>query len=185
MLRDAPELEAKTLLEHFQARPGCGLGPQHRPTFQRRVRPWRATHGPEREVFFAQERPPGELLQLDWTCAQELQVTIAGEALDHLFCHGVRPYSDWQWATRCNSESFLSWVTGLQAALAQLGKCPPHLGTDNASAATHELEGMPGRPRGCHSDDLELCTHCDVTPLTIHVACPHAPGDVASRATGT
>ena len=42
------------------------------------------------------------------------------------------------------SESFLSLVSGLQAALAQLGKCPPHLGTDNSSAATHELEQMPG-----------------------------------------
>ena len=78
-------------------------------------------------------------------------MTIQGEELDHLFCHCVLPYSDWQWATRCISESFLSLVTGLQAALGQLGKCPPHLGTDNTSAATHELEQMPGRPRGYNS----------------------------------
>jgi len=180
MLRDAPELEAKTLLEHFQARPGSGLEPRHLRTFQRRVRQWRATHGPEREVFFAQERQPGQLLQLDWTYARELGVTIAGEALDHLFCHCVLPYSDWQWATRCVSESFLSLVSGLQAALAQLGKCPVHLGTDNSSAATHELEALPGRPRGYNSDYLELCTHYDLTPVTIHVACPHEQGDVES-----
>ena len=74
----------------------------------------------------------------------------------------------------------MSLVTGLQAALAQLGKCPPHLGTDNSSAATHELEALPGCPRGYNSDYLELCTHYDLTPLTINVGCPHEQGDVES-----
>ena len=181
MLRDAPELEAKALFEYFLARPDSGLEESYGRTFSRRVRQWRATHGPEREVFFAQERPPGQLLQLDWTYARELQVTIQGEALDHRFCHCVLPYSDWEWATRCISESFLSLVSGLPAALAQLGKSPPHLGTDNSRAATHELEQIPGRPRGYNSDYLELCTHYDLTPLTIHVGCPHEQGDVASQ----
>ncbi len=180
MLQDAPELEAKTLFEHFLARPDSGLEESHLRTFYRRVRHWRATQGPEREVFFAQERKPGQLMQLDWTYARELKVRIQGEELDHLFCQCVLPYSDWQWATRCISESFLSLVTGLQAALRQLGKCPPHLGTDNTSAATHELEQMPGRPRGYNPDYLELCSHYDLTPLTINVACPHEHGDVES-----
>jgi hypothetical protein len=181
MLRDAPELEAKTLFEHFLARTDSGLDESHLRTFFRRVRHWRATQGPEREVFFAQDRNPGQLLQLDWTYARALKVTIQGQELDHLFCHCVLPYSDWQWATRCISESFLSLVSGLQAALAQLGKCPPHLGTDNSSAATHELEQLPGRPRGFNSDYLELCTHYDLKPLTIQVGCPHEQGDVESQ----
>ena len=181
MLRDAPELEAKTLFEHFLARPESGLEQTHLRTFFRRVRHWRATEGPDREVFFAQDRKPGELLQLDWTYARELNVTINGELLDHLFCHCVLPYSDWQWATRCISESFLSLVSGLQAALVQLGAAPRCLGTDNSSAATHELEAMPGRPRGYNSDYLELCTHYDLTPVTINVGCPHEHGDVESQ----
>ncbi len=181
MLRDAPELEARTVFDHFLARPESGLEERHLRTFFRRVRHWRATEGPSREVFFAQRREPGQLLELDWTHAKELGVTIQGEALDHLFCHCVLPYSDWQWATRCVSESFLSLVGGLQAALRQLGKCPPHLGTDNSSAATHELEAMAGRPRGFNSDYLELCTHYGLTPLTINVACPHEHGDVESQ----
>jgi hypothetical protein len=180
MLRDAPELEAKTLFEYFLARPDSGLEERHMRTFYRRVRHWRATQGPEREVFFAQARKPGELMQLDWTYAGELKVTIQGEELDHLFCQCVLPYSNWQWATRCISESFLSLVTGLQAALGQLGKSPPHLGTDNTSAATHALEQMPGRPRGYNPDYLELCSHYDLTPLTINVDCPHEHGDVES-----
>ena len=181
MLQDAPELEAKTLFEHFLARPDSGLEEGHLRTFFRRVRHWRATQGPEREVFFAQEQQPGQLLQLDWTYARELRVSIQGELLDHLFCHCVLPYSNWQWATRCISESFLSLVSGLQAALGQLGKCPLCLGTDNTSAATHELESMTGRPRGYNSDYLELCTHYELTPLTINVACPHEHGDVESQ----
>jgi hypothetical protein len=181
MLRGAPELEAKTLFEYFLDRPESGLEEGHLRTFYRRVRHWRATQGPEREVFFAQEQQPGQLLQLDWTYARELKVTIQGEELDHLFCHCVLPYSNWQWASRCISESFLSLVSGLQGALGQLGRCPSHLGTDNTSAATHELEQMPGRPRGYNSDYLELCTHYDLTPLTINVACPHEHGDVESQ----
>ncbi len=181
MLVAAPELESKALFEHFLARPESGLEPGHLRTFFRRVRHWRATQGPEQEVFFAQDRQPGQMLQLDWTYARELAVTIQGQALDHLLCHCVLPYSNWEWATRCVSESFLSLVTGLQAALAQLGKSPVHLLTDNSSAATHELEALPGRPRGYNADYLELCTHYDLTPVTIHVGCPHEQGDVESQ----
>jgi hypothetical protein len=181
MLRDAPELEAKILFEYFLDRPDNGLEEGHLRTFQRRVRHWHATQGSEQEVFFAQDRQPGALLQLDWTYAKELNVTIQGERLDHLFCHCVLPYSNWQWATRCISESFLSLVTGLQAALVRLGKSPPNLGTDNTSAATHELEEMPGRPRGYNSDYLELCSHYDLSPITINVGCPNEQGDVESQ----
>lgn len=181
MLQDAPELESKTLFEHFLARPDSGLEESHLRTFFRRVRHWRATQGPEREVFFAQEQTPGQLLQLDWTYARELRVRIQGEELDHLFCHCVLPYSNWQWATRCISESFLSLVAGLQAALKQLSKSTPYLGTDNTSAATHEIEQVPGRSRAFNSDYLELCTHYDLKPLTINTACPHEHGDVESQ----
>jgi len=181
MLGDAPELEAKTLFDHFLAQPDSGLEERHLRTFHRRVRQWQATKGSEREMYFAQDRVPGQLMQLDWTHAKELAVTIQGQALDHLFCHCVLPYSNWQWATRCLSESFLSLVSGLQNALAQLGKRPECLGTDNSSTATHELESIPGRGgRGFNSDYLELCTHYDLTPVTINIRCPNEHGDVES-----
>ena len=180
MLREAPELEAKTLFEYFLARPDSGLAAGHLRTFQRRVRQWHATQGPEQAVIFAQDRQPGELRQLDWTYAKELAVTIQGEALDHLFCQCVLPYSNWQWATRCLSESFLSLVSGFQAAVVRLGKSPLNLGTDNTSAATHDLEALPGRPRADNSDYLELCTHYDLSPIPIHVNCPNEQGDVES-----
>ena len=181
MLEAAPELEAKMLFEYFLSRPQSGLQESHLRTFQRRVRHWRATRGPEKEVFFAQDHVPGALMQLDWTYARELNVTIGGELLDHLFCHCVLPYSNWQWATRCISESFLSLLAGFQAAVKQLGRSPANLGTDNSSAATHELEAMPGRPRAYNSEYLELCTHYDLRPMTINVGCPHEHGDVEAQ----
>ena len=180
MLAAAPELEATTLFEYFLAQPQSGLEESHLRTFQRRVRQWQAREGAEREMYFAQDRVAGQLMQLDWTHASELKVTIQGQPLDHLFCHCVLPYSNWQWATRCVSESFLSLVGGLQKALSQLGKCPECLGTDNSSTATHELEVMAGRGRGFNSDYLELCTHYDLTPMTINIRCPNEHGDVES-----
>ena len=184
MLRDAPALGAKILFAYLLARPDSGLEAGPLRPFPRRVRHWHATQGVEQEGFFAQERKPGELMQLDWPYARELNVTIQGELLDHRLCHCELPYSNWEWATRCVSESFLSLGSGLQAALVRLGKSPPTLGTDNPSAATHEVEEMPGRPRAYHSDYLELCTHYDLSPITIHVGCPNEQGDGESLNTG-
>jgi hypothetical protein len=180
MLRDAPELEARTLFEFLLSQPECGITVEHLRTFQRRVSWWRATHGPEKEVYFAQKRSPGELMELDWTHAKELAVTINGQALEHLLCHCVLPYSNWQWATRCQSESFLSLVSGLQAGLGQLGRKPRYLGTDHSSAATHEIHWEGGQ-RAFNPEYLDLCEHYDLLPVTIHVASPHEHGDVESQ----
>lgn len=180
MLRDAPELEPKALFEHFLEHPQYGLKPGHLRTFQRRVKHWRGTKGPEKEVYFPQRHCPGELMQLDWTHAKELDVTIAGQPLDHLLCHCVLTHSNWQWVKRCQSESFLSLVSGLQAALGRLGMKPRHLGTDHSSAATHEISGRSG-PRDYNVEYLDLCEHYGLTPVTINVACPHEHGDVESQ----
>jgi hypothetical protein len=180
MLEAAPELEAKTLFEHFLNTPGSGLEEKHLRTFYRRVSHWKATRGKDKEVYFEQNRKPGELMQLDWTYSKDLNVTIEGEPLDHVFCHCVLPYSNWQWTTRCVSESFMSLKSGFQAAVYELGACPEHLCTDNTSAATHELNTGSYPRRGYNSDYLELCTHYDVTPISINVNCPHEHGDVES-----
>ena len=179
MLADAPELEAKGLFEFFMGQPESGLKPDHLRTFQRRVSWWRATHGPEKEVYFAQKHTPGQAMELDWTHAKELEVTIIGTPLDHLLCHCVLPYSNWEWAKRCQSESFLSLVGGLQASLGKLGKKPRYLSTDNSSAATHEISAGGGH-RAFNPEYLDLCEHYDLLPVTINVGCPHEHGDVES-----
>jgi len=177
MLRETPELEAKALFEFLATQPESGLKPGHMRTFHRRVRQWRGTAGPEQQVMFGQSRVPGGLLQVDWTHPGQLQVTVQGQPLDHLLCHGVLAYSNWQWAVRCQSESFLSLVTGIQTCLTKLGKAPEHIATDNSSAATHEIDS--GK-RAYNPDYLDLCTHYDLTPLTINVGCPNEQGDVES-----
>jgi hypothetical protein len=127
--------------------------------------------------MFGQSHPPGDLLQVDWTHPGQLDVTVQGQPLVHLLCHGVLAYSNWQWAVRCQSESFLSLVAGVQACLDRLGGAPRFLATDNSSTATHEVDGAR---RAFNPDYLDLCAHYGLTPRTINVACPNEQGDVES-----
>jgi hypothetical protein len=71
-------------------------------------------NGPTKEIFFPQVREPGQSMQFDWTHAKELQVRIAGEPFAHLLTHAVLPYSNWEWAVPCLSESVLSLKRGAQ-----------------------------------------------------------------------
>ena len=178
-LRAAPELEATALFERLLLTEGDTLQAGQLRTFQRRVRQWRLEHGAEPEVMFEQVHRPGEVLQMDWTHAKELEVTIAGQALDHRLCHVVLPYSNWQWATRCQSESLLSARHGLQAALEWLGKVPEQLQIDNSSAATHQIS--VGGKREFNAEFLSLVAHYGMKPRTIGMGCPNQNGDVESH----
>ncbi len=89
-----PGLEAKTLFEHLQRQyPGRFSDGQLR-TFQRKIKGWRATEGPAREVYFPQVHKPGQLSQSDFTHMGELEVTIAGLPFDHLIYYFVLTYSN-------------------------------------------------------------------------------------------
>jgi len=139
MLEDSPELEARTIFDDLlERKPDSYVLGQLR-TLQRRVRRWRALHGPELEIFFPQQHRPGEAAQTDFTNANELGVTICGEAFPHLVCHTVLPYSRWQSVTICRSESMASLRIGLQTALFKLGKTPQFHQTDNSTGATHNI----------------------------------------------
>jgi hypothetical protein len=134
-----PDLQAKTLFEHLQRTyPGRFRDGQVR-TLRRRIKYWRATEGPPREVFFAQEHRPGELCQSDFTHCRELGVTINGQAFPHLIYHFVLTYSNWETGTICYSETFESLSEGLQNALWELGGVPLEHRTDRLSAAVNNL----------------------------------------------
>lgn len=174
-LTDAPELEAKALFEDLLGRrPGQYTEGQLR-TLQRRIKRWRATKGPDKEVFFAQRHRPGEAMQTDFTSGNELEVTICGEAFPHLLCHPVLPYSNWEWATVCRSESMLAIRRGVQEALFRLGRVPEYHQTDNTTAATHDL--ATGK-RGFNDEYKALMDHLGMKPRTIEVNEPHQNGDV-------
>jgi hypothetical protein len=65
-------------------------------TFQRGVRRWRATQGPEKEVFFSQVHEPGRVCASDFTHMTSLEVTLTGQRFDHMLFHFVLTYSNWE-----------------------------------------------------------------------------------------
>ena len=174
-LRNAPEFEAKTLFEDLLARyPGTYEEGQLR-TFQRRVKQWRAEEGPDREVFFNQQHRPGEAFQTDFTWGTALGVTIGGEPFTHIFCHVVLPYSNWQWATICRTESLAALKRGVLAAVRLLGRVAKYHQTDNSTAATHNLAGGM---RAFHEEYVEFMRELGMEPRTIAPAQKEQNGDV-------
>ncbi|MBK7418052.1 MAG: IS21 family transposase [Nitrospira sp.] len=139
LLVQAPGLEATTIFETLRGRPEGPLTDGQLRTLQRRIRRWRATHGPEREVMFPQIHRPGEYAQSDFTAMGALGITLNGQPFDHLFYHFVLPYSNWETGALCVSESFEALIAGFQAAVWELGRVPALHRTDNLSAATHDL----------------------------------------------
>ena len=175
MLEEAPELEARTLFDHLVGlKPDAYTAGQLR-TLQRRVREWRAQRGPEREIFFPQAHRPGEAMQTDFTHATGLGVTIGGEPFDHQLCHSVLPFSNWEWATVCHSESMAALRRGVQSTLFRLGRVPEFHQTDNSTAATHELS--TGK-RGFNEEYLTLMAHLGMKPRTIGIGEKEQNGDI-------
>ena len=138
-------LSAPTVLEWLDGRHPGRFGRSHLRALQRRMRDWRALHGPDREVYFEQKHPPGREAQMDFTHCGELGVTIGGEPFDHLLFQFILSHSGWRYARVCFSETFSALVSGLQGALWELGAVPEVVRSDNLSAATHDLRESKGR----------------------------------------
>lgn len=175
MLKSAPGLEAKALFGWLLVKYEGQYAPGQVRTFQRKVQRWRATEGPDREVFFSQCHRPGEAFQVDFTNCNQLKITIMEEPFEHLLCHSVLPFSNWEWATVCRSESFLALRRGTQSALFRLRHVTKYMQTDSLSAATHELgEGK----RGFNDKYEEFVGHFGMTPRRIGVGKCNQNGDV-------
>jgi hypothetical protein len=172
-----PGLEAKTLFEALQRKyPGRFANGQIR-TLQRRLKRWRATDGPEREVFFAQQHVAGRLGQSDFTHMNELGITIGRQSFPHMLYHFVLTYSNWEDASLCYSESFESLSEGLQHALWELGGAPLEHRTDRMSLAVNNA-----------TDEREFTTryeallrHYKMTGRKIQTGRPNENGDVEQR----
>src|SRR5215217_7794687 len=104
-------LKPVTVLHELdRAFPGA-YGERIRRTLERRMRDWRAVHGPEREVMFPQTHAPGRLA---FSGFESAEVVLGGE-------------------------SFAAPASGLQNALATLGGAPVEHRTDSLSAAFRNL----------------------------------------------
>ena len=185
MLTETPGLEAKTIFEALCAKNPGRHEPGQLRTLQRRVREWRATTGPDKEISLAQRHRPGEAAQTDFTSTGELQVTIAGQLFVHLLCVFVLPFSNWQWATVCLSESMAALRRGVQRALFQLGRVPQYHQTDNSTAATHRIPDgkkvlLRDGKRPFNEDYLALMRHFQMSPRTTAIGAKEQNGDVES-----
>lgn len=176
-----PELMAKSLWDWLQEERAGEFSAGQRRTFERRVGDWKRRHGSEPELYFAQEHRPGERLQLDWTEAGHLDILLGGDRLAHKLVAVTLPYSNWQWARVCRSESFLSLKIGLQSAVWELGGVPGICQTDNSSTATHRLgKKQVGKGRDYNDRYLGFLVAMGMKPGLIGIGKPHQNGDVES-----
>ncbi|HEY2257034.1 MAG TPA: IS21 family transposase [Variovorax sp.] len=155
------------------------LAPNVRRTLERRVRHWQALHGPERDVIFRQEHPPGQQGLSDFTDAGALAVTIAGTTLAHRLYHFRLAFSGWEHAeVVLGGESFTALATGLQNALWLLGGAPREHRSDSLSAAFRNLE---------HETEADLtsryeamCAHYGMQPTRNNRGVAHENGAIES-----
>lgn len=180
LLQTSPHLNAVTLLEELQRRYPGEYGPSALRTLQRRLRQWRAGHGPERTVFFAQEHPPGRQGLSDFTVADDLGVTIAGMPFPHRLYQYALAHSGWRSADVVEGgESFQALSAGLQRALWRLGGAPEEHRTDSLSAAYKNLS-EPER-REWTSRYAALCAHYGMRPSRNNPGESHENGSIESR----
>ncbi|MFG6101425.1 hypothetical protein U2F10_04165 [Leptothoe sp. EHU-05/26/07-4] len=77
MLRREPRLKPTTLFEYLEEH-YPGKYPRVLRTLQRRVREWKALHGPEPDVMFMLDHEPGVMGLSDFTKLKRVTVTING-----------------------------------------------------------------------------------------------------------
>ncbi len=176
LLRAAPGLRPIAIFEEVLRRhPELGAGVRR--TLERRIRGWRALHGPEQEVIFRQVHEPGRLGLSDFTDMGELAVRIAGEVLAHRLYHFRLAYSGFEHAhVVLGGESYVALAEGLQDALWALGGAPHEHRSDSLSAAFRNLEDEA-------RDDLTrrydaLCGHYGMEPSRNNSGVAHENGSI-------
>ena len=162
LLEHTPGIRAVALFEELMRR-HPELGPGVRRTLERRVRQWRAVHGPAQEIVFRQTHPPGQLGLSDFTDTSGLGVRIAGARLKHLLYHFRLAYSGFSHAhVVLGGESFTALAEGLQNALWSLGGAPLEHRSDSLSAAYRNLER--DQREDATARYAALCAHYGMAP---------------------
>jgi len=140
-LEQQPDLQPLTLLEWLQERYPGQYPDKLLRTLQRRVKVWRAIHGPDKEIMFPQTHQPGQRSLSDFTKVKDMVITIRGVILVHLLYHFRLAFSGWCHArVVLGGESFTALAEGLTGALERLGGVPAEHRTDSLSAAYRNLD---------------------------------------------
>lgn len=169
-----PGLEALTLFNDLQSKyPGKYQDGQLR-TLQRKIKRWRATEGPHKEVMFPQKHHPGRLSQSDFTHMKSLEITINKQPFPHLVYHFTLTKSNWETGSVCFSECFESLSYGLQDALWELGGVPEYHQTDCLSTAVNKN----GNPEEFTKRYTELMKHYSIKPKKINPGKANENGDI-------
>jgi hypothetical protein len=178
LLAASPGLRPVAVFEEVLRRhPELGAGVRR--TLERRVRSWRALHGPEQEVIFRQLHEPGRLGLSDFADVGELAVTIAGQPLDHRLYHFRLPYSGFEHAhVVLGGESYIALAEGLQNALWALGGAPREHRSDSLSAAFRNLDRDAAEDLTRRYD--ALCAHYGMAPSRNNPGLAHENGSVES-----
>ena len=177
LLEAAPGLRPITIFDEMRRRHPETFAQSWRRTLERRVRLWQALHGPEREVIFRQEHPPGQQGLSDFTDATQLGVTIAGVLLEHRLYHFRLAFSGGEHVrVVLGGESFVALAEGLQNALWTFGGAPAEHRSDSLSAAFRNLERSV-------AEDLTqryeaLCAHYGMTPTRNNPGVAHENGAI-------
>jgi hypothetical protein len=181
MLENAPELEGKILFDFLcECHPECYQEGQLR-TFQRRIREWRALEGPDKVIFFPQNHEPGRIMATDFTHMDCLNITIDRVPFNHMLCHSVLTYSNWEWGEICHSESMVALKKGMQSTLIHLGHIPEQHLTDHSTAATHVIKKKEPSKKWTFNDKyIDFMNHYHMEPRTIQVGEPNENGDIES-----
>ena len=144
-----------------------------RRTLERRIRIGKGVNGPDREVIFRQDHPPGQPEVAD------LGVTIAGQNLDGRLYHFCLPFSGFEHAhVVLGGESFVALAEGQQNALRALGGVPEQHRTDSLSAAFRN-------PNAEAKEDLTtryeaFCAYYGMTPTRNNPGVSHENGSIES-----
>jgi hypothetical protein len=178
-LEKEPKLSATTLFEALQDTHAEQYPDSCKRTFQRRVKAWRAAHGPDKEVMFRQVQQPGRQGLSDFTEITDFSITIAGEELSHRLYHFRLTYSGWSYVSVVlGGESYEALAEGLQEALWRLGGTPLEHRTDSLSAAYKNLS------KDAQEDLTEryqaLCRHYGMEPTRNNRGVSHENGAVES-----
>jgi len=178
MLTAAPGIRAVAIFEEMCRRhPEIVTGVRR--TLERRIGQWRALHGPQRDVIFRQEHPPGRMGLSDFTAMDGLGVTIAGEPFDHRLYHFRLAFSGFEHAhVVLGGESFVALAEGLQNALWALGGVPEQHRSDSLSAAFCNLD--PEAQEDLTRRYEELCAHYGMTPSRNNRGIAHENGSIES-----
>ena len=134
-------------------------------------------NGQDREVIFRQVHEAGRLGLSDFTCMDDLAVSIAGQPLDHLLYHFRLPCGGFEHGhIILGGESFVALAEGLQNALWSAGGAPKLHRTDSLSAAFRNLDADARIDLTKRYD--ALCAHYGMEPTRNNRGVAHENGAI-------